>query len=71
VEWMVYSLYLAARLISPWVVTDEGRKFMEVADPWVCAPCLNSLFPFEIDGKGGVVDRGTFLRRISVCVYFL
>jgi hypothetical protein len=47
--------------------TDGGRKFMDVADPWVCAPCLNSLFPFEIDGKGGV-HRGTFLRRISVCV---
>ena len=35
-----------------------------------CAPCLNGSFLFEIDGKGGVDRRDTFVRRISLCVYF-
>ena len=32
---MFCSSYLDARLISPWVVTDEGRVFVDVAGPWV------------------------------------
>jgi hypothetical protein len=66
---MFCSSYLDARLVSPGVVTDEGRVFVDVAGPWVVCSLFKKFVPF-LRSIGTEKWIATPLWRISLCVLF-